>query len=91
MFNFIFQLSSTLSLMLTVLNLMMIACVIVVGMFKVNGANWTEGPGFFPYGFKGVFIYILNVTNTLHMIPYKQIDCMEAILIKPLSTFVLRV
>ena len=44
--------------MLTVLNLMMIACVVVVGMFKANGANWTDGPGFFPYGFKGVFIYI---------------------------------
>ena len=57
--------------MLTVLNLMMIACVVVVGMFKANGANWTEGPGFFPYGFKGVFIYILEATNSLHMIHYK--------------------
>ncbi len=34
---------------------MMIACVVAVGVFKANGANWTEGPGFFPYGFKGVF------------------------------------
>ncbi len=51
--------------MLSVLNLMMIACVVAVGLFKADGANWTEGPGFFPYGFGGVREFIFPISAAL--------------------------
>ena len=46
--------SSTVNTVLTVLSLVVIALIITVGAFYADGDNWTDKPGFCPYGFHGV-------------------------------------
>ena len=67
---FSFQMSSVISFVLTILNILVICCIICVGIFHVDRKNWTDPPGFFPFGFRGVckqkscicngFIYVLS-------------------------------
>ncbi|XP_064643072.1 high affinity cationic amino acid transporter 1-like [Lineus longissimus] len=46
------KMSSVVSFVFTILNILVIGCVICIGLFHVDGKNWTNN--FFPYGFKGV-------------------------------------
>ena len=46
--------SSTFSTIFNVLNFLVVVFIVIAGMFYVDTRNWTEGKGFFPYGFSGV-------------------------------------
>ncbi len=46
--------SSVISFVFTLINLMVIVVIVVVGTFYTDSRNWTDKPGFFPYGFSGV-------------------------------------
>ena len=46
--------SSTFSTIFNVLNFLVVVFIVIAGMFFVDTRNWTEGKGFFPYGFSGV-------------------------------------
>ena len=46
--------SSTFSTIFNVLNFLVVLFIVIAGMFFVDTRNWTEGEGFFPYGFSGV-------------------------------------
>ncbi|XP_002737540.1 high affinity cationic amino acid transporter 1-like [Saccoglossus kowalevskii] len=48
------KMSSVVTSVLTVVNLIVIAFIIGAGCFYVDGSNWTSGKGFFPYGASGV-------------------------------------
>ncbi|XP_077998122.1 high affinity cationic amino acid transporter 1-like [Glandiceps talaboti] len=48
------KMSSVVTSVLTVINLLVIAFIIGAGCFFIDGDNWTGGDGFFPYGASGV-------------------------------------
>lgn len=54
---FVFQISSVLSFLFTLLNVLVIMVIIGIGIFHADGRNWTDPPGFFPKGFRGVCSY----------------------------------
>jgi len=56
MFTVLFlQISSTVNLVFTVINLAVIVCIVGIGSFYADLTNWTQSPGgFFPFGFTGV-------------------------------------
>jgi len=49
------QISSTVNLFFTGINLLVIVCIVGIGSFYADLTNWTQSPGgFFPFGFAGV-------------------------------------
>ncbi|CAG2236569.1 unnamed protein product [Mytilus edulis] len=46
--------STLLSFILTTMNGLVIICIICVGIFHVRHENWTDPPGFFPFGLTGI-------------------------------------
>jgi len=49
------QISSTVNLFFTAINLLVIVCIVGIGSFYTDLTNWTQSPGgFFPFGFAGV-------------------------------------
>ena len=52
--------SSVLSFLFTLLNLLIIMVIIGIGVFNADGRNWTDPPGFFPHGFRGVGVHNFN-------------------------------
>ncbi|XP_071490832.1 high affinity cationic amino acid transporter 1-like [Diadema antillarum] len=48
------KMSSSGMLVLTVINIVVIVFIVGAGAFFVEGQNWTEGAGFFPFGFSGL-------------------------------------
>jgi len=49
------QISSTVNLVFTAINLAVIVCIVGIGIFYADVNNWTQSPGgFFPFGFTGV-------------------------------------
>jgi len=62
------QISSTVNVVFTVINLAVIVCIIGIGIFYADVTNWTQSPGgFFPFGFTGVssliYLFITNQTK----------------------------
>ncbi|XP_060069819.1 cationic amino acid transporter 2-like [Ylistrum balloti] len=48
------KVSAVISCIFTFINGLVILCLMCVGFFHVRHENWTDPPGFFPYGFTGV-------------------------------------
>ncbi|XP_066296641.1 high affinity cationic amino acid transporter 1-like [Branchiostoma lanceolatum] len=46
--------TSITNIIFTVVNMLVILCIVVVGCFYVNGQNWAGEENFLPYGFSGV-------------------------------------
>ena len=53
------------SCVFTLMNVLVVACIICVGFFHVNSQNWTAAPGFFPQGATGVSqsFFFLSLNN----------------------------
>ncbi|KAL5014297.1 hypothetical protein ScPMuIL_008567 [Solemya velum] len=48
------KVSSIATSVFTILNVLVVLSLVCVGFFHVEHENWTDPPGFFPYGFSGV-------------------------------------
>ncbi|XP_014789344.1 cationic amino acid transporter 3 isoform X1 [Octopus bimaculoides] len=48
------KVTSVVSCVCSLLNVVVVACIICVGFFHVNSQNWTAHPGFFPEGITGI-------------------------------------
>ncbi|GAB1605932.1 cationic amino acid transporter 3-like [Argonauta hians] len=48
------KVTSVISCICCLLNVVVVACIICVGFFHVNSQNWTAHPGFFPEGITGI-------------------------------------